>query len=319
MKTLTAIIAICAAAQGVMAQNFNDKGVRRADFPFDQPPPVKEVHAKDGRNYYPRIDDHVWRRKVLFRIDLNEKVNKQLQEEEKQIYMGKEGDYPNRDKHFDTKSGIVYGLLRCFEEGRFQAYEPDELDRLLADDGTVNALKANLSKISDQGGTTATEESSDSGMDEEDDFGVDEDSGPEEPGVDDVLSTQSKDEFKETYSNLTSVIEFIEDRIFEKNKSDMFYDIQYIRLYYVPSPDQGAIRDRPVVAFRYDDIKDCLDEIQWPSKHNDAEYRSMREIVELRLFNSYIINLSRDNIDSKELAERRRLSMVEYEHSLWSY
>ncbi|MCS7085414.1 MAG: hypothetical protein RMM53_06495 [Bacteroidia bacterium] len=319
MKITVGLVALFTATT-VFAQNFNEKGVRRADFPFDQPPPEKEVHAKDGRNYHPRTDDHMWRRKVLFRIDLNEKVNKPMQEEEKPIYMGKEGDFPNREKHFDTKSGIVFGLLRCFEEGRFQAYEPDELDRLLNDDGTINALKANLAKISDQGGAVAAEESVDAaGSEDEDDFGVDEDSGPEEPGVEDVLSTQSKDEFKETFSNLTSVIEFIEDRIFEKNKSDMFYDIQYIRLYYVPTPDQGAIRDRPVVAFRYDDIKTCLDEIQWPSKHNDAEYRSMREIVELRLFNSYIINLSRDNIDTKELAERRRLAMVEFEHNLWSY
>ena len=112
-------------------------------------------------------------------------------------------------------------------------------------------------------------------------------------------------------------LEFIEDRIFDKNRSDMVYDIEYVRLVWV---DPGeTLPDKLFVCFKYSDLLETLEDSQWKNKFNDAEYRNMREIFELRLFNSYIINVSGRGVRTLVEADFRRNQLVEFEHHLWQY
>ena len=63
-----------------------------------------------------------------------------------------------------------------------------------------------------------------------------------------------------------------------------------------------------------------LDETQWKNRNNDAEYRSMREVIELRMYHSFIIDVSgNESVLTLNDAEYRRNQLVEYEHHLWHY
>jgi len=113
------------------------------------------------------------------------------------------------------------------------------------------------------------------------------------------------------------VIHFVEDRIFDKNRSDMVYDIQFIEIVWV-DPNE-TLPERVLCTFRYEDVVETLASTQWKNRFNDAEYKNMREVFELRMFHSYIINLSGEGIVTLDEAEYRRQQLVEFEHHLWSY
>lgn len=120
-----------------------------------------------------------------------------------------------------------------------------------------------------------------------------------------------------SYAAYETALEFIEDRIFDKNRSDMIYDIQFLRLVWV---DPGeTLPDKNFVCFRYADVLETLEDTQWKNKFNDAEYRNMREIFELRLFSSYIINVSGRGVRTLAESDFRRNQLVEFEHHLWCY
>lgn len=112
-------------------------------------------------------------------------------------------------------------------------------------------------------------------------------------------------------------VQLIEDRIFDKNRSDMYYDIQYLCLIQVDP--KGALPDEPAVCFRYKDVMDVMDDTQWRNRANDAEDRSMRETIELRRFNSYVTVVSGEESRTLNEAELRRQQMIEFEHHLWTY
>lgn len=264
----------------------------------------------------PRRDDHFWRRKVLNRIDLTEKINEPL------TYAESPGLYGNPT--FGETRGVVHAIINGLKSGKYLAYSPDSLNKSLTYEDVVK-LAQSIEGTQDGGG----DESWDDGgglddFDAGDEFGGDE-WGAEETGGDNMEG--DSDPFAATESagvegdfNIPayeSVLEFIEDRIFDKNRSDMVYDIQYIRLVWV---DPGeTLPDKNLVCFKYVDLMETLEDTQWKNKFNDAEYRNMREIFELRLFNSYITNVSGRGVRTLEEADFRRNQLVEFEHHLWCY
>ena len=278
-----------------------------------------------GQDYrdLPRRDDHFWRRKVWYRIDLEEKENRPIKYAEiglNQVYRKDEGVFPQgtEDNAVRTKEGIVFALISAFKKGEISTgWVPDSLDTPLTYAQFENMVKALNGNTGTGGG--ATEKTEEGG----DDFGGDDefDVGGEEEGAaesEDVIAGQTQtDDFKETFASLNTVIDIIEDRIFEKNKSDMYYDLQYVRLHYIDPA--GTLRDRAVVAFKYQDVMDILEQCQWKNRFNDAEYRSLKDILELRLFNSYNLSVSGVGVETVEEGEKRRQQMLEFEHHLWQY
>jgi hypothetical protein len=282
---------------------------------------VTEVVAQiPGARIPPRVDDHFWRRKVVNRIDLTEKINEPL------TYAESPGLYGN--PAYGETQGIITALVNGLKSGKYLAYHPDSLNKSLTYEDVVkiaNQIEGN----GDGGGEEFDEE--DSGFDDfegGDDFGGDEFGGDEfgddmgdggTEGDSDPAGGGGGAAVEGDFSLAAyeSVLEFIEDRIFDKNRSDMIYDIQYLRLVWV---DPGeTLPDKNFVCFRYADVLETLEDTQWKNKFNDAEYRNMREIFELRLFASYIINVSGRGVRTLEESDFRRNQLVEFEHHLWCY
>jgi Gliding motility associated protein GldN len=274
---------------------------------------MTEVVAQiPGARIPPRVDDHYWRRKVVNRLDLSEKINQPLTFSESPALYG--------NPAYGETHGIVVALINGLKSGKYLAYHPDSLNKSLTYEDVVKIAQ----QISGDGGGESFDEE-DSGFDEfegEDEFsgeemgddmgdsGTEGDSDPETGG-----GTASEGDF--SVASYESVLEFIEDRIFDKNRSDMVYDIQYLRLVWV---DPGeTLPDKNFVCFRYADVLETLEDTQWKNKFNDAEYRNMREIFELRLFSSYILDVSGRGVKTLEESDFRRNQLVEFEHDLWCF
>jgi len=267
----------------------------------------------------PRLDDHFWRRKVVNRIDLLEKINEPL------TYAENPGLYGNPE--FGETRGVIVALVNGLKSGKYLAYHPDSLNKSLTyEDVVAKAQQIEGTDDSDDGW-----DDDDGGFDDfdagdgfgDDEFGDefgDDGFGSDLEGDSDPFGAGgavAEDEGDFAISPYEAVLEFIEDRIFDKNRSDMVYDIQYLRLVWI---DPGeTLPDQLFICFKYSDILETLEDCQWKNKFNDAEYRNMREIFELRLFNSYIINVSGRGVVTLNESDYRRNQLVEFEHHLWSY
>lgn len=259
----------------------------------------------------PRVEDHFWRRKVVNKVDLTEKVN--------QPFTWRESKYYNQYASGVEKNGFIYALMNGLKQGKFVAYDSDSLDKALTYDQV-------MVKVREASGVTATEDAGsddatfddvggeDGGEAATDEWGFSEDA-KEEKGSDEPVDWGTNDE----YAALENYFTFVEDRVFDKNRSDMVYDIQYIEFIWV---DPGEVlRDKPICTFKYSQVMQELEKSQWKNKFNDAEYRNFREIFETRMFNTYILNVSNigGDVQSLQEAEYRKQQIVEFEHCLWSY
>jgi len=278
----------------------------------------------------PRVEDHYWRRRVLMRIDMREKINKPLIPS--YIQMSNESNiYAPSTSQFGNRAGIVKSLLDGLKDLKYTGFVPDSLDAPRTYDDVyrmLNEIEGGAQPATPAGGagqTAAPAEDDGGGFGDDDGGGFGGDDFGDIGGGDDAgagastgpATAQDAAKFDEILAGMNTVLEFVEDRIFDKNKSDMYYDIHYIRLYWVDP--QGQLMERPIVAFRYDDIKDILDDTQWRNFYNDAEFRSLREVFELRLFHGVIANVSGSKSLTLEEAEKRRQQMIEFEHHLWQY
>lgn len=273
----------------------------------------------------PRIEDHFWRRKVVNRIDLNEKINAPLIKREHKFY--------SENSQYTGKEGLVMALFDGLKQGKFVAYHPDSLETPLSYDAVLRRIKEIEGSLSgddfDSGFDEGFGEGDGGGFDDfggedggeewgfEDDFGS-EFGGEDDLGGSDLAAaddTYGGDDFDS--GPFENVIHFVEDRIFDKTRSDMVYDIQYIEIIWT---DPGeTLPEKPLCTFKYKEVMGALDEAQWKNRFNDAEYKTLKEVFELRLFHSYMINVSGEGIRTLDEAEYRRQKLVEFEHHLWSY
>lgn len=277
--------------------------------------------------YPPRRDDHFWRRQVINRIDLTEKINAPM--------IAREGTFYTDHSQFTEKEGIIMALFNGLKQGKFLAYHPDSLNRPLS----YEEIKRRAMELSGEntgapsssedfdaegggdgefgefdGGDFGGDEFGDEGGDFTDDLG--EGGAAAGSGAGPVKAGSSIDFDTAPFEN---VIEFVEDRIFDKTRSDMVYDIQYVRIEWI---DPGeTLPEKSLCVFKYTDIMETLANTQWKNRFNDAEYRSLKEVFELRMFNSWVLEVSGNQGRSKTLeeADYRREQMVNFEHNLWSY
>jgi hypothetical protein len=292
----------------------------------------------------PRVDDHFMRQRILYRIDLNEKINYSTTRPENST-RSKIYDLTRIGKYSDKK-GIVRALFDAYRSGRLRGYNPDKVSEEVMFDNFFKRFKKDSgldeadAAASEGAGATEGGEGFDSG----DPFGdsggdltgdptLSDGSAPAGDGSTtatpggDVLpggaaaaaATTGEDQlYKKIEQTLQNFIEVIEERIFDKNKSDMYYDTQYIRLVFFDPAN--AAKENVMVAFRYDSVtQTLLDSTMWKNRNNDSEYRSIREIIELRKHNHIILDVSGDKMASLMEADDRRLRMVEFEHNLWEF
>lgn len=272
----------------------------------------------------PRTDDHFWRKKVVLTIDLREKLNSQIETGQQgyRLYTNYSTD-PITDKSpFANREGIIVALLKGFKDGKFVGYSPKNLSQQVS----YEEFDARSRRIESGGEPAAGDEGGDMGGDDfgGDDFGGDEFAAEEDLGggidaapTSDAAATPSAETGFPYLKYYRTKLRIIEDRIFDKNRSDMYYDMQYICL--VQVDPKGALADEDAVCFRYKDVMDVMDDTQWRNRANDAEDRSMREIIELRRFYGYVTVVSGEESRTLNEAELRRQQMVEFEHHLWTF
>jgi hypothetical protein len=250
-----------------------------------------------------RQEDHFYRRKVVNRIDLNEKVNRPLIQRESAIY----GDNGNIQKQ-----GLVGALLMGLEQGRYVAYHPDDLSKPLTHSEVLARMQA-LDFAPSEDLEADWEEDGEDWIAPADDSEWLTEALP----TDDLDERYGSAETDLDYGPYESVIQFVEDRVFDKNRGEMVYHYDYFQLIW--SDPGETLPEKVLCVFRYEDISETLDEIVWINRHNDAERRSIKEIFDLRLFHSYIINVSGEGVRTLAEAEFRRQQLVNFEHHLWHY
>jgi hypothetical protein len=216
------------------------------------------VAQLEGTRIPPRVEDHFWRRKVINRIDLSEKINQPL------VTVESSAMYAN--PAFGETQGVVVALINGLKSGKYLAYDPDSLNKSLTYDDVVNKAKQIEGSFAEEdewgddgGGFDDFEADGDFGDDEFGDFEDDFDFGDEDTGGggDDLGAGAGGGDF--AIAAYESVLEFIEDRIFDKNRSDMVYDFQYVRLVWV---DPGeTLPDKNFICLKYEDVLEIFENI----------------------------------------------------------
>ena len=264
-----------------------------------------------GTNIPPRVDDHFQRNLVINRIDLGEKVNTPL------VSTTDPGLYGT--SRYQETNGLVQALVNGLKSGKYLAYDPDNLAKALTYEEVVD--KAQSKEFKDEPDLEDPDNDSeiwfegdqdieDSGLED----GVYEESGQALGGGGNSNQVEGVDF---SIAPFESVVEFIENRIYDKNRSDLVNDIQYIRLVWV---DPGEVLpDDNFICLKFSDVLETLEATQWKNAYNDAEDRNMREIFEERIFNSIVLNVSGHGSRTLNDAEFQRNKLVESEHNLYSY
>jgi hypothetical protein len=272
----------------------------------------------------PRPDDHFWRRKVLMRIDLKEKLNRPLTAREAPTYDGTNTPYTYRQ-------GLVSAMVTAYEQGMIMGYHPDTLTQPLTWE-TAEASYRRLAGVrgvesSTLAGAVQLGVPTEAATDPEEAFFPEEEGSewledPEAMGTEtelqltpEQLAMEAINFRQDMVAGLSGYLEVIEDRIYDRNRSDLYHDVQYIRLVYVDP--EGALPDRPVVVFHYSDLQDLLASTQCRNTWNDAEARSMQEVFEGRTFRGFIVELSGNTSRTTNEAEVRRQQLVAFEHNLY--
>ncbi len=271
-----------------------------------------------------RPDDHFWRKKVVDRIPLGEKINAPL--------VNHESDYYIPAGQFTQQKGIVVSLVEGLKSGNYKAFDPDDWNKTY----NYEEMEARMRNFDEalsmgQGYDDPDQESydvPDSNTADEwaDDWNFDESGSNQNQGNEFGSTTgQNQPEFQfqaqgETeldYGNYEQVIHIIEDRVFDKIRSQMIFQIEFIEL--VWQDPTGALPERVLARFKYSEVRDQLEHTAWKNRFNDAEVRSIAEVLDLRMFHSFFISVGGEPVRTLAEAERRRQEMIEFEHHLWQY
>ena len=132
-----------------------------------------------------------------------------------------------------------------------------------------------------------------------------------------------------------SVIEIMEDMIFDKERGRQYYDVQSVTLILPPEnfPNTGLLKE--VASFRYKDLirvfQENPDIAVWVNPKNDAMHLNLEHAFDLRLFSAHIIKYSNPDdsriVDMVDGDRRQALlkslnyeyKLLEREHEVWEY
>ncbi|MEM6345104.1 MAG: hypothetical protein AAF927_14530 [Bacteroidota bacterium] len=274
-----------------------------------------------------RPEDHFWRKRVVNRISLVEKVNRPLVYHESGFYQG--------NPAFTEHDGIVVSLIDGLKQGKYMAYDEDEWDQILSYEDVIKRIREHEQSLEmpeeDDWGDDLSSSDWDTPTEEEDsEWGTDSDW--EITTAEDDWATPFDDDAKTSEDPFTvvdeaqteidlapyeEVIHMVEDWIFDRNTSSMVYQIDFFEVIW--TDPSGLLPEKVLARFKWKEVKDQLYATQWKNRFNDAKALSIAEVFELRIFRSILINVGGEPIRTLQEAKRRRDEMVEFEHHLWSY
>jgi hypothetical protein len=258
-----------------------------------------------GTNIPPRVDDHFQRNLVVNRIDLGEKINYPLvATTDGALYSG---------TRYPETNGIVQALVNGLKSGKYLAYDPDNLTRSLTYEDVVGKAQGKAGQPDE----FEEPEEPDMWIDEEEETSMIDEENEEGESSNSSNGGALAEGQDFSIAPYESVLEFIENRIVDKNRSDVVHDIQYIRLVWVDPAE--TLPDENFICLKFSDVLETLEATQWKNAYNDAEDRNMREIFEERIFNSFVINVSGRGVRTLPDADYQRNKLLDFEHNLWSY
>lgn len=327
MQRFLLIVLALALPLGVVAQTAGG----RADTYNDAEDPYKRL----------RPEDYFWSKRVLMRVMLQEKINAPLAptSNSRDNYANGEGGF---GEHYTQ--GLVHALIHAWKEGKITPYDAETFEVKTGDEANYQWFVDNDAKIrgtdpdapATDGGDTAPADGGDPFGDDifggggddpfgdfgdfgDDfgDFGDDFGTPVEDPASGDAVGGTESNELNLEDYNI--IVEIVEDRIFDKIRGDMVYKIRFIRIIW--SNETTGLADRAVVAFKYDekDTRDVLANTLWYNRNNDAESKTMLQVLEQRRFRGFITYYGSDVALDINESERFKKSIIQFEHHLWSF
>lgn len=133
-----------------------------------------------------------------------------------------------------------------------------------------------------------------------------------------------------------ATIEIMEDMIFDKKRSRLYWDILSLKLV-IPGKEFVTGVQRTVGVFKYQDLynlfKSMPDEAIWFNPQNSAQHRNLTEAFDLRLFAARIVKIANpsDNYLIDEditggnpkktivYSLQKEYELMEMEHELWEF
>lgn len=258
-------------------------------------------------------DDVMYKKRVWRRMDLKEKQNKPF---------------------FAFNNEITKIIIDAVRAGELYPYTSDSLDQRME-----KATFLENMKLPEEGGGL-TEEEKALGFTEDDGWGGgwgDDDAAGGDPAAGAGSGSGSGgDSFADDsfLPNEVSILEIMEDIIFDKKRSRLYYDIQSIKLI-IPANKFETGLFRVVGVFRYKDLVELFQSMPekaiWFNPWNSQEHRNLADAFTLRLFNARITKVENPDdqyiVDIYNQSPRQGLmasqwmedEIVKYEHDLWEF
>jgi gliding motility associated protien GldN len=249
----------------------------------------------------------MWKSRIWRRLDMREKQNQPF---------------------FSKNNEITKYLIDAVKAGLIDVYKDDSLTTKL----TLEKFNENMKQ--DNAGGGLSDEEKKAGFEESTDDGWGE--APKKDASGKPVPAVAKPkvvEANEYFPNELKTIEMMEDMIFDKQRSRIYFDIQAITIF-VPAANTTRGFDVPVGSFKYKDIdryfRSNPSKFIWYNAQNEAQHKNMADAFDLRLFYGRIIKKSdpqdRDlssiyGSDRKGLEKSQQLEyqLMEFEHNLWEY
>lgn len=134
-------------------------------------------------------------------------------------------------------------------------------------------------------------------------------------------------------SRQISMLEVMEDVIFDRRRSRLYHQIQSVKLIIPGSETQDQVQ-KELGVFRYVDLYNLFQENPgkaiWVNRYNPAENKNFADAFKLRLFRSYlfrfenpdndaIVDMYRNRMEAIMASEWWEMELMEKEHNLWEY
>lgn len=266
-----------------------------------------------------RESDILLKKRVWRRIDLKEKQNKPF---------------------FAFNNEISKILMEAVKAGVLTPYANDSLKTRMSRETFLENLQMPNTEVA------LTEEEKAMGFTEETNSGWDTNSGWGDNGnannkatANNATSTDgtgaaATDEANEFLPRQITVLELMEDMIFDKRRSRLYWDVQGVKLV-IPASQFETGLERVVAVFKYKDVEALFrsmpGEAIWFNPHNSAAHMNLADAFTLRLFSGRITKVAnpddsmlidiynRSPKDGLMASQWTEMQLLELEHELWEF
>ncbi len=254
-------------------------------------------------------NDIMYKKRVWRRMDLKEKQNKGF---------------------FATNSEITKIIIDAVNAGTLTPYKSDSLTGRLAKEDFIENMK-----LPDEGGGLTEEEKALGFTEDDGGWGGGGGWGEDGEGAPDGEAAPVVEEVPDLFfANQITLLEIVEDIIFDRKRSRLYYDIQAVKMI-IPADQFPSGLEKTVATFKYKDLAELFQsmpkEAIWFNRQNSREHKNLADAFDLRLFSARIIKVENpdDNYITDVYDESPKQGVmasqwledeiIGYEHDLWEF